>query len=235
VWQGGALLNVRIASASILVAGLFYPSALTAQTMNGADLAIRVYNVFRVPAHQIRSAHRTATAIFEKAGVRLAAWRECRIDSVSCTEPLHSNEVVMRIIPTPAAWANPGALGFSYVPAPTPSWLSTVFADHIAEVATRSGIEAGMLLGRAVAHEVGHLLLGSASHSEGGLMRANWADSSLKRNLPVDWLFSPREASRMRADVIARSRATRDVLADLATTEDLMPFVAAAEDGLSPR
>jgi len=58
------------------------------------------------------------------------------------------------------------------------------------------------LLGFAVAHEVGHLLLGTNTHAAAGLMRAVWSRSDIQRNHPADWLFTA-------ADSLAMSRALR--------------------------
>jgi hypothetical protein len=61
-----------------------------------------------------------------------------------------------------------------------------------------------VLLGRVVAHEVGHLLRGRSSHSLNGLMRAHWPNEILRRNSVRDWLFSQNEATELREAVIAR-------------------------------
>jgi len=109
------------------------------------------------------------------------------------------------VVATPAAWLNTLALGFSYISAETTNWLATVFIDHIDAIATRCRIEPGILLGRTVAHEVGHLLLGTNEHPPHGLMRAHWADTSLTRNVPADFLFSRGDAETIRGHIQARS------------------------------
>ena len=45
-----------------------------------------------------------------------------------------------------------------------------------------------VILGHAAAHEIGHLLLGSNSHSPFGLMRARWSGQDLQN---ACWEFSP--------------------------------------------
>src|SRR5439155_10444253 len=54
------------------------------------------------------------------------------------------------------------------------------------------------LLGRVVAHEVGHLLLGTTAHSATGLMRARWNDEEARRDHPMDWLLSWADARQVR-------------------------------------
>jgi len=65
------------------------------------------------------------------------------------------------------------------------------------------GAAVASVLGFAVAHEVGHLLLGTNAHAAAGLMRALWSRSDLQRNNPSDWLFTAAEG-------LAMSRALRD-------------------------
>jgi hypothetical protein len=50
--------------------------------------------------------------------------------------------------------------------------------------------ETGGLLGRAIAHELGHLLLGTTSHEREGLMRAYWLADEVRRRFTRDWTFS---------------------------------------------
>ena len=61
---------------------------------------------------------------------------------------------------------------------------------------SRVGVELGTLLGRVMAHEVGHLLLGNGYHGEAGLMLAEWPDALLTRRAE-GWRFSMLEAARM--------------------------------------
>ena len=68
-------------------------------------------------------------------------------------------------------------------------------------------MEIGDLLGRAMVHEIGHMLIGTPAHSRFGLMRAVWASSELRRGMPLDWVFSPKEGSELRRRLMARTSA----------------------------
>jgi hypothetical protein len=76
--------------------------------------------------------------------------------------------------------------------------VATVYADRIEALARVSDVAAGAVLGRAMAHELGHLLTGTSSHAKRGLMRALWTSAELRRNLPGDWRFSHDESDRIR-------------------------------------
>lgn len=70
--------------------------------------------------------------------------------------------------------------------------------------AEHGGMDDGVLLGRVIAHELGHLLLGTSDHSARGLMRANWSDREIESGLGSDWLLTPKDAARMRQRMLAR-------------------------------
>jgi hypothetical protein len=76
-------------------------------------------------------------------------------------------------------------------------WLATLFSDRIDQAAARVGVEPGTLLGRVLAHEVGHLLLGTDYHGDAGVMLGEWPDSLIGGEART-WRFSMREAERMR-------------------------------------
>jgi hypothetical protein len=59
--------------------------------------------------------------------------------------------------------------------------------------------------GYAVAHEIGHLLLGSHSHSLVGIMRARWGRKELAR-AERELLFLREQAELIRTEVLRRSR-----------------------------
>jgi hypothetical protein len=82
--------------------------------------------------------------------------------------------------------------------------VANVYADRIRTLATGKEFEA--ILGRVLAHELGHLLLGRNAHSPAGLMRARWRAQDLTLTQPT-MSFLPKEAKRIRAQVEARINA----------------------------
>jgi hypothetical protein len=107
-------------------------------------------------------------------------------------------EIIVRTIPS--TFSNkPRSLGYSLVDAVQHrGYLSTVYADRVKMLAAQADVNSTILLGRAIAHEIGHLLLGTVIHSDRGLMRPFWTKAELKSNRRVDWSFSGREATLMR-------------------------------------
>jgi hypothetical protein len=175
-----------------------------------SSITIRSYNTFTGAPTDLATARDVARHAFQHAGID-AGWRECRTahraEADACNDVLGSGEVIVRIVAAPAGGGADDVLGDAHLDtAEGGGVLATVFADRVHRTAARTRGDAAILLGRAVAHEVGHLLIGSSRHSRRGLMRAWWIDSELRRNLDYDWQFSPRQGARLRAAVLARRR-----------------------------
>jgi hypothetical protein len=68
------------------------------------------------------------------------------------------------------------------------------------ERARRIGLDLPLLIGRVAAHEIGHLLIGTRTHSRDGLMRAAW---DVGRIRPSDWQFTASDAAAIRARFLA--------------------------------
>ena len=177
-----------------------------------------MYNAIGVPDASLAGALAVAIRAIERAGIQ-AGWRNCVVvdrpsNSASdpCEDLLASNEVVVRMVPAPAS--GPGlssipadTLGFSYVDSDAASGvLATVYGDRVLTMATRAKADFPRLLGNTIAHEIGHMLLGTPAHASAGLMRAVWVDAELERYVDRDWMFSKAEAGAMRRNLAARRR-----------------------------
>jgi hypothetical protein len=193
----------------------FVPAIDVRADASGRMITIRSYNTFSSAPADFATARDVARQAFQQAGLD-AGWRECRTarraEADSCSDVLGSGEVIVRIVAAPAGGAD-DVLGDAQVDtAQGGGVLATVFADRVHRAAARARSDAAILLGRAVAHEVGHLLIGSSRHSRRGLMRAWWSDSELQRDRDYDWQFSPRQVSRLRAAVAARHHRPQTVV-----------------------
>ena len=96
-------------------------------------------------------------------------------------------------------------MGFSLVRiAGATPFLSTVYVDRAESVARVAGTDRRRVLGLAIAHEIGHVLLDSNTHSDAGLMRADWSRHDLRRTDGAAWHFLESEAAHVRASALER-------------------------------
>jgi hypothetical protein len=207
---------------AMLLAGLVWivsilprPTLLADERLAG-PVTIRSYNTFSISLSEMETTRMIARAVFSQAGID-SRWRECRTamrrtEADPCDDVLGADEVIVRIVTASRRSNADESLGDCYVDPQAGAVLATVFADRVHATAARVRGDAAVLLGRAVAHEVGHLL-GTVQHSTRGLMRAAWSDEELRRDRERDWLFSPRQAARMREALIARLQRQTPVVA----------------------
>ena len=96
-------------------------------------------------------------------------------------------------------------MGFSLVGNPDAApYLATVFVDRVESVARGAGIDERRVLGLAIAHEIGHVLLNSNTHASSGLMRADWSRNELRRNDSTAWRFLETEAAHVHSSALGR-------------------------------
>jgi len=176
-----------------------------------AAVAIRTYNYAAVSAEHLAAARQESARIFERAGIALE-WIECRvpggIDGAACTEPLLAGrDLMLRLVDRqPVRGERIVPLGESMLDKEQRSGvLMTIDVLPVRAVAEQAFTAIPTLLGRAIAHEIGHLLLGSAAHPRSGLMRATWSRDELRGLKPAHWGFSAREAAQMRLVVLEGS------------------------------
>ena len=173
-------------------------------------LVVRLYGDPPLSPYESQSALEEAKAILAHAGFA-PEWITCAAGVTTphrCTLPLSGAELAVRFATPPPHAHTVGSLplGYSLVDAETQSGaLATVYLDRIKWLARASTAHIATLLGRAIAHELGHLLLGTPQHGRFGVMRAIWSTQMVRNSGPGDWRFSVREAKQMRA--AARSRA----------------------------
>ena len=198
----------------LIAAAVTLSELLTAQVVSLPTITIRLYNNFGIPPRQLKEARRTTDAILENAGLG-PAWRECRTpegpsakSSDMCEDVLGPGELIVRIVASPTMRnSNNLALGYSHVDAGAGAGtLSTVFADSVNITSRHLHVDMAVLLGRAIAHELGHLLMGTMTHSTDGLMRERWSAGVLPRTVASDWLFSDREVAFLQTGLLARQQ-----------------------------
>ena len=171
-------------------------------------LDVRVYDPGVMPAPGRAAALRTAAGALTSALIEVS-WLDCTEEQVdpACGAPLRSAELSVRLARLPARPSVRGQLqlGYSLVDMRThDGTLATVYVDRVEWLADQAATDSTRLLGFAVAHEIGHLLLGTNDHARTGLMRALWSRAEVQAASTADWRFSNADASAMRASLMRR-------------------------------
>ena len=97
---------------------------------------------------------------------------------------------------------------------PAPGGIVNVFVDRVADTSTRWDLFSGEVLGDAIAHELGHLLLG-AEHSSQGVMKGFWTSQDLHLAGRGKLQFSPDQAGLLqRAALSLHQNPLRETIAE---------------------
>lgn len=172
--------------------------------------AVLVYNHARVSRPILAAAEREAGRILDAAGVGII-WVECPTGSTtdsaggSCLRKLKSTDIMLRVLPPPARHrVKADVFGFAIS-----SNLASVYYDYASRLAVEAEyveFDARIILGCVIAHELGHLFLGTNSHSSAGIMRSPWGQKQVQQALMGTLLFSAEQAKVMQAQARARTR-----------------------------
>jgi hypothetical protein len=205
---------VRIATAVTLTAAAIFAVAVDASADDDSRVVVRLYDTSASDPAAREAALRAAAAILAEAGIDID-WRDCTDRSAQpiCRDAHSSRDLIVRIMPAfvPGTALRKNSvetlrslddgepqLGFAVIDPHTHiGTMATIFRDQVWIVARRTGVDSSELLGRALAHEIGHLLLRAPGHSRTGLMRAVWTDAELMLNRSDDWLFAPLDRLRL--------------------------------------
>lgn len=213
------MLASILAVGAVLVATAATAAQPTLVAGAGAPVSVRtrVYGSEVVSAADGDEALRAATVALSAAGIDIS-WVRCQPSprpGDACSVPLAPGELAVHLLgAAPPSSGNPNrrSLGHALVTAePGTSQMATVYVDRVVWLADRARASRATLLGRAVAHEVGHLLLGTNGHARAGLMRASWSDMEVRNDAPGDWQFDRAGVDAIQATLHLRQAGWQSV------------------------
>lgn len=164
---------------------------------------VSVYNDFGLSAGRLADLEKVAARVFRQAAVNME-WLNCGLPSLSetqravCTDSIFPTHLHLRLIGHPLHFDG-DALGVAYLAEDGVGFQADVFCERVMQIQYESQVDPAILLGIVAAHELGHLLLGTSSHSLGGLMRHSWQRSDLLLAVKCGLLFSDDQSDHMRA------------------------------------
>lgn len=163
-------------------------------------VTVRVYETARLDPSVKTAALNLARTTLAAATVDVS-WKPCAPGArgAAC-DRRPTGELVLRIVRSTVE-PDDGSLPLGDALVDTASGeaiLATVYLDRVVRVAKAARIDMRVLLGYAIAHELGHLLLASSTHNSRGLMRPIWRNEELRSARSADWSFTAREIAAIR-------------------------------------
>lgn len=171
-----------------------------------ARVAVRVYNhLGDFSDADERASLDVAKDVFSAASVDVV-WTDCKPGM--CLTPEADALKIRIVVSRQPDGPQSVVLGNALIDSKTSAGvLATVFIDRVQQLARNVGVDYRTLLGRAIAHELGHLLLGTSRHGS-GLMRETWSHDELLGTRHTDWAFDSLDAAVIR-DHLARGTTER--------------------------
>jgi hypothetical protein len=198
----------KISGTCCLLTFLAVPAFAFAQnpptTSLSPEVSISVHDYANVPTPLLAAAEDQAREIFRRAGLE-TVWLNCspklereKLEPGSC---YFSNTSHLTLKISPRAMnaqfrSRIDVLGTSYPDEKRAGYFAYVFYDRIQELAQRRRL-GHALLADVMAHEIGHLLLGSTSHSASGIMCAHWNYEQLRNVSEGAMAFVPAQSRIM--------------------------------------
>ncbi|HSU31798.1 MAG TPA: hypothetical protein VLJ11_11240 [Bryobacteraceae bacterium] len=189
---------------------LLLTSAL-APCIDAHVLTVRVHNVSAADKRDIARLEETATVIFQNARISVV-WIECVVSGshapapAACEEQPSPDHVVL-VVTNVHARAADHVIGWTNLG----TFIANLDYRKAKEMAGASKLHlsCGHILGYSAAHEIGHLLLGSADHGLFGIMKSNYDPRDLLAMSQGRLNFVEDDARRMRARLNCPSPAAR--------------------------
>jgi hypothetical protein len=196
--------------ATFTVAFLFAESASPSEP--ALPLTLRVYDSAGVPGKSLGEAKIQVRRIFTKAGV-VPLWLDCAVaepPDPMCVQKLQPAELAVRIVPGTSGSGAGHPLGAAFVTPEGFSHYATIFYGEVRLRGKREKDFEGRMLGYAIAHEAGHLLLGLRLHAPAGIMTSDLAAHKRRSRPKQYFLFTASEAGQIRTNLKARILAAED-------------------------
>ena len=100
-------------------------------------------------------------------------------------------------------------MGISFQAGDGSGCYADLFYEPLEQLHQSDGTDIASLLGHVAAHEIGHLLLGTNSHSGAGIMHAHWTAEELAKAKLGGLVFLENESRRMNEKLVTAMQASR--------------------------
>jgi hypothetical protein len=163
-------------------------------------ISVRVFNRSGIAVSPLLNGERHAADTLENASVHVT-WLNCPAGTQECIEPPTSTKLVLTILKQGSRMGGEDVLGLAVQDEKGSGTYCYIFENKLNEISGQMHINISRLLGYAMAHEIGHLLKGSHSHSPTGVMSGLWSGHQLEQAARGALQFTQQDASILRARV----------------------------------
>jgi len=190
----------RLLSAGLFV--VFSNTAVWAKNLaqEGPGVAISVFNDLGISSEILMQAEEVSSQVFGEAGIHVD-WVNCSpadqapSGKVACRRAIPQH-LHLRIVRR-SLNSRDSTFGISYLASDGSGFQADIFFEGIEKLGHQTFVDPAIILGHVAAHEIGHLLLGTNSHSPGGIMRAHWKMEELARAKMGLLLFTKSQSYQM--------------------------------------
>ena len=179
----------------------FPAKAASADDAAPVTIFVLVNNSSRASQSVVDGVERAAGRIFAQAGVRII-WFDCSGDASSGRPPCleSSNAIRLHLLSTAGPKSGDNVWGLAIHPR-----LASVYYQYISDYAAICQAPISSILGCAIAHEIGHLLLGADSHYGIGTMEPHWSFQEVHKAMMGILVFTRQQSQTMCAEVRRRN------------------------------
>ena len=187
----GVLCMGTCAKAFLILLFLTTTKCFSTGKSTAVSVTVGVFNDAAAPRPVVEFAEQEASRIFMAAGLEIT-WVDCvarqeNMPSARCLAPQGPTHLNLRILPR-GKKVKEDSFGVAFLAEDGTGTYIDVFYDAIEKLHHESNTSPGRLLGHVMAHEIGHLLIGSHAHSNWGIMCPVWSQREL-RSLEMGSLF----------------------------------------------
>jgi len=178
-----ATRNLTAGLVAMVVMGSTRPA--TAQDLT---VTLQVQNRAHVADDVLAQAQAEVTRIYARAGVNAVWANPAQVRVIILTR--EASDLVNPI---------KDAMGFAPGSEVRRGRVAYILAYRVDDEAQAHGMDRAALLGAAMAHEVGHLLLSINAHSKTGIMRADWNEEDFRRASVKQLFFTAEQGTQIRS------------------------------------
>ena len=167
------------------------------------QLRVSVFNSSPISSSTIERAEGEAGRVLRDVGIE-AIWLNCPQEISQeaslgrCSEASFPSHLHLRIVRV-SHGLKVSTVGISFSDEDGRGCYADLFYEPIQHLEEETHVSQSVILGHAMAHELGHLLLGTNSHSPSGLMRAHWTREDLTNASVGSLRFSKEQGLKIRS------------------------------------